>query len=66
MRIRMERITKAPKKQNPTPAESEQNSTTADTFTADMRFIVTRNKRNIWMDELYDSPPDSADLPVFN
>lgn len=62
----MERITKAKKKPDPTPEKPEQSSDTTDTFTADMRFIVTRNKRNIWMDELYDTPPDNADLPVFN
>ena len=35
-------------------------------FTADMHFIVTRNKRNAWMDDLYEMPPDTADYPVFN
>lgn len=35
-------------------------------FTPDMRIIVVRNQRNPWLDELYETPPNQADLPVFN
>jgi hypothetical protein len=49
------------------PAEkSEKNRRGGEHFTSNMRFIVTRNKRNAWMDDLYDTPPDYADLPIFN
>jgi predicted transcriptional regulator len=49
------------------PAEkSKKSHGTTDNFTSDMRFIVTRNKRNAWMDEMYETPPDYADLPIFN
>ncbi len=42
------------------------SATATDVFTPDMRFIVTRNTRNAWMDDLYENPPSSADYPVFN
>lgn len=62
----MDRTTKAKKKPHPKTGKPEKSRCTSDTFTADMRFIVTRNKRNIWMDEMYETVPASSDLPVFN
>ncbi|WP_136799225.1 MULTISPECIES: hypothetical protein [Desulfosediminicola] len=35
-------------------------------FTPNMRFVVVRNQRNPWLDELYETPPNLASLPVFN
>ncbi|WP_136807597.1 hypothetical protein [Desulfosediminicola flagellatus] len=50
----------------PPKRKSEKSKRKTDTFTSEMHFIVTRNKRNIWQDDMYDTPPNSADLPVFN
>ncbi len=50
----------------PKNGQSKKTKRSTDTFTSDMHFIVTRNKRNVWQDEMYDCPPTSMDLPVFN
>lgn len=62
----MDSTTKAKKSKRLVPGKPEKRGKTAETFTADMRFIVTRNKRNAWMDEMYESVPDQFDPPVFN
>lgn len=62
----MDRTTKSEEKSQSQINKPENTSTGQSAFTADMRFIVTRNKRNVWLDDMYDTPPDSADLAIFN
>lgn len=62
----MDRSSKTENQFQPSPEKPEQKANTSTPFTADMHVIVTRNKRNAWIDEMYETPPDGADLPVFN
>lgn len=62
----MDRTRKTDGPESTPNGKSEKKTRSKNTFTSDMHFIVTRNKRNIWQDEMYDSPPNTGDLPVFN
>ena len=54
------------KAKNKKQATSNKKKKTSSAFSADMHFIVTRNTRNVWLDDQYETPPDNANLPVFN
>ncbi len=62
----MDRTTNSKKKPHPKKGTPDQSSSHADAFTADMRMIVTRTRRNLWEDDQFDTVTTKADLPVFN
>lgn len=62
----MDRTTKSKKRKVPAPSQSESFQKDNDTFTTDMRFIVTRSKLNVLVDEFDESVPIHSNPPVYN
>lgn len=62
----MDSSSKINKQENPTSESAPKVVESNDTFTHDMRFVVTRNTRNAWMDELYERTPENGSTPVFH
>jgi len=62
----MDRTTKPKKHKQPSPSQPESFHRKNDTFTTDMRFIVTRSRLNVLVDEFDESVPVHSNPPVYN
>jgi len=62
----MNSSTKSKKGKKPTSNKPESYQDTGNTFTTDMRFIVTRSKLNVLVDEFDESVPVPSSLPIYH
>lgn len=62
----MDRTSKPKKRKQPAPSQPEPPHKNNDTFTADMRIIVTRSKLNVLVDEFDESVTVQSGPPIYN
>jgi len=66
MRNHMDRTAKPKKRKQSSPNQPESRHKDNDTFTTDMRFVVTRSKLNVLVDEFDESVPVHATPTIYN
>ena len=57
---------KTKKQRNSAPEHETKSVKSKNGFSQEMRFVVTRNTRNAWLDDLYETAPTIGSLPTFH